>query len=65
MSRFVTKEGDKFIEEIESMEECKYKINGVCSNEYSVCLGYYMDTACNSEYYCEGFEEEDGIIGDD
>ena len=65
MSRFVTQEGDKFIEEIESMEVCRWLINETCCNEDCICLGYFMDTACNSEEYCEGFEEEDGIIGDD
>ena len=65
MSRFITKEGDKYIEEIESMEICKHRINDVCCNEDCVCLGYYMDTTCDSEDDCAYFEEEDGIIGDD
>ena len=65
MSRFVTQEGDKFIEEIESMDLCKHKINDICCNEECICLGFYMDTPCNSKEACEGFEEEDGIIGDD
>lgn len=63
MSRFVTKEGDKFIEEIESMDKCKWAINDTCCNEKSECLGYYV--YCDGMKHCEDFEEEDGIIGDD
>ena len=64
MSRFVTQEGDKFIEEIESMEVCKKCINGVCCNEKGEWLGAYA-FACIDKEHCEYFEEEDGIIGDD
>ena len=63
MSRFITKEGDKYIEEIESMEVCKWKINDMCCNEKSEWLGSYI--YCDGKQNCEGFEEEDGIIGDD
>ena len=67
MSRFITKEGDKYIEEIESMEVCRWKINEVCCNDKSEHLGdfptFYLD--CDSNKDCEHFEKEDGIIGDD
>lgn len=63
MSRFVTQEGDTFIEEIESMDVCKHRINDVCCNEKSEWLGSYV--YCDEMKYCEDFEEEDGIIGDD
>lgn len=65
MSRFVMEISGQFIEEIDSMDVCKHMINGICSNEDCVCLGYCMETACNSNKDCEYFEEEDGIIGDD
>lgn len=65
MSRFVTQEGDKFIEEIESMDVCKYMINDVCCNEECEHLGSYPFVDCDSKLACKCFEEEDGIIGDD
>ena len=62
MSRFVTKNKDgTYIEEIESMQICKYRINEVCCNEKSEHLGdwfYY----CDSRNKCQNFEKEDGII---
>ena len=67
MSRFVTQEGDKYIEEIESMEICRWKINEVCCNDKSKYLADYPYpyVDCDSNKDCEYFEEEDGIIGDD
>lgn len=62
MSRFLTSmKNGTYLEEIESMEECKWRINDVCCNENSEFLG---------DYYCEAkknrkcFEKEDGIIKD-
>lgn len=62
MSRFVTKVGDKYIEEIESMEVCKWKINEVCCNEECILLGYYVESYVCEDGECDCFEEEDGII---
>lgn len=63
MSRFVTKVGDKFIEEIESMELCKCMINEVCCNEKCHWLGSYtFNLNCDSEEDCKYFVKEDGII---
>lgn len=66
MSRFLTKVvdkyGERYIEEIESMEVCKWRINDVCCNENSIRCGECIGMRCNNikDYYC--FEKEDGII---
>lgn len=62
MSRFLTKEGERYIEEIESMELCKWLINEVCCNDQSECCGDYPYLHCESKKYCRYFEKEDGII---
>ncbi len=65
MSRYLTKtENDETIEEIESMEKCKWLINEVCCNDKSDCLGDfpYPSSICESIYGCGCFEKEDGII---
>lgn len=42
MSRFLTRNPDgTYLEEIESMEVCKWKINEVCCNENSPDLADY------------------------
>lgn len=60
MSRFITKEGDKYIEEIASMEVCRWKINEVCCNEESEWCGSCI--YCDDMSHCEDYEKEDGII---
>lgn len=67
MSRFYTiQENGKPLEEIESMEVCKWRINEVCCNDESDCVADFPDPRemCyedNSER-CQYFEKEDGII---
>lgn len=65
MSRFLTqKENGSYLEEIESMEICKWRINNVCCNEKSNCLGDYPypSSLCENEHGCGCFEKEDGVI---
>lgn len=60
MSRFLTRLKDgTMLEEIESMEECKWRINDVCCNDSSEFLGDYY---CKSELKRPCFEAEDGIV---
>jgi hypothetical protein len=60
MSRFLTKKDDgSYLEEIESMHECKWRINDCCCNESSEFLG---DCYCSSYRNRPCFEKEDGII---
>lgn len=65
MSRFYTIEKDGVsLEEIESMEICKWRVNEVCCN--GDC-GYVADfpyphCKCKSKKDCDYFEKEDGII---
>lgn len=60
MSRFLTSNPDgTYLEEIESMEVCRWRINDVCCNESSEYLG---DFCCKAELNRECFEKEDGII---
>ncbi len=70
MSRFLTstEDGEK-IEEIESMEVCKWRIDDVCCNGKSDYLGNYPypSSICEIDedgknYACDCFEKEDGII---
>jgi len=61
MSRFVTKTDKGYIEEIESMEVCKYRINEVCCNDKCEHLGDWF-FSCDDKNKCECFEKEDGII---
>ena len=62
MSRFITKEGDKYIEEIESMEVCRWRINEVCCCDKCALLGEYPPSRCDEDVFCSCFEKEDGII---
>ena len=52
MSRFITKQGNKYIEEIESMEVCKMKYNGVCCNDKCPDLGDYPYPSRKCEGSC-------------
>lgn len=62
MSRFLTKKDDgTYLEEIESMEVCKWRINDVCCNENSEHLGDWF-YCCDDKIKCKYFEKEDGII---
>jgi len=61
MSRFVTKTDEGYIEEIESMEVCRYRINDICCCKDSDYLGWDMPR-CNSKEICENFTKEDGVI---
>lgn len=66
MSRFLTKKEDgTYLEEIESMEVCKWRINDVCCNESSQYLADYPYPfcECRDKKYCEYFEKEDGKLG--
>ena len=73
MSRFLTrKEDGTYLEEIESMEICKWRINDVCCNDKSDCLGDYPypSSICELEedgknWACGCFEKEDGVIEED
>ena len=60
MSRFITKQGNKYIEEIESMEVCKMKYNGVCCNDKCPDLGDYPYPSMKCEGSCVYFEKEGG-----
>lgn len=62
MSRFLTKEGDKYIEEIESMEVYRWLVNEVCCNNGCEYIADYPDIGCDNKEECEYFEKEDGII---
>ena len=61
MSRFLTQINGEYIEEIESMKVCKYRINDICCNEKCEHLGDWF-FSCDDENKCECFEEEDGVI---
>lgn len=70
MSRFLTStENGEKIEEIESVQVCKWRINDICCNYKSDCLGNYPypSSICKIDedgknYACACFQEEDGII---
>ncbi len=62
MSRFVTRtDNGEWIEEIESMDVCKWRLNEVCCNEDSEYLGWY-GCHCEDNSECKYFEKEDGVI---
>ena len=62
MSRFLTQNKDgSYLEKIESMNTCKYRINDVCCNEESEHLGDWFFN-CDDKTKCENFVKEDGII---
>lgn len=61
MSRFLTlKKDGSYLEEIESMEVCRWKINEVCCNDSSPYLADYPYPycKCESKKDCEFFEKE-------
>ena len=62
MSRFAMKVNDIWVEEIESMEVCKWRINDVCCNSDCDDVGDYPYHNCDSCGECDYFELEDGII---
>lgn len=69
MSRNMTRlENGEILEEIESKEVCKWRINEVCCNDESEELADYPypSEKCYKEtdknYRCEHYEDEDGII---
>lgn len=65
MSRFLTINPDgTFLEEIESMEVCKWRINDVCCNDKSPDLADYPypREKCEGKEGCKHFEKENGII---
>jgi len=65
MSRYLTqKEDGTYLEEIESMDMCKWKINEVCCNgECEYVADYpYPYCKCESKEDCQYFEKEDGIV---
>ena len=65
MSRFLTKKDDEtYLEEIESMEVCKWRINDICCNESSEDLGDYPypREKCESKKGCRYFEKENGVV---
>ena len=65
MSRFLTRQDDgSYLEELESMDVCRWRIDGICYNVLCDCFGDcpYPSSICESNRYCEHFEKEDGII---
>ena len=62
MSRFLSKQNGEYIEEIASMEVCKWKINEICCNEACDCLGDYPYLPCDDIDVCGCFEKEEGLI---
>ena len=66
MSRFLTQKDDgSYLEEIESMEVCKWRINEVCCNDdcENVADYPYPYCKCENKEQCSCFEKEDGVIG--
>lgn len=60
MSRYLSKNDDgSYLEEIESMDECKWKVNDMCCNDSSPYLG---DFCCSFKLKRMCFEKEDGEI---
>ena len=63
MSRFITRQDDDtYLEEIESMEICKWRYNDVCANDKCPDLADYPYPSNKCEGSCPYFEKEDGII---
>ena len=69
MSRFLTRNEDgTYLEEIESTEVCRWRINEVCCNDKCECLGDYPINSeqcfkdCDKFWKCPHFEEDDGKI---
>lgn len=70
MSRFLTCNDDgTYLEEIESMEVCRWRINDVCCNDKCDCLGDFpypremCNMFCEDYISCDFYEKEDGNIG--
>lgn len=65
MSRFLIKKEDgTYLEQIESMYLCRWKVNEVCCNEKSRYIADYPPNyICENEGFCKCFEKEDGKIG--
>lgn len=60
MSRFITYYKDKEpLEEIDSMTECKWRINDCCCNGDSPYVG---DVYCEARLKRKCFVKEDGVI---
>ena len=65
MSRFITKEDDEYLIEIDDRKVCKYMYDYVCCNDKSqYCADYPYYENCMSNKYCKYFEKEDGIINE-
>ena len=70
MSRFLTlKEDGTYLEEIESMGVCKWRIDDICCNDKCDWLADYPypSSICEIDedgknYACGCFKKEDGII---
>lgn len=65
MSRFITQNKDEtYLEEIESLEVCRWRINDICCNDSSPYLADYPSPfcKCESKEDCPYFEKEDRII---
>ena len=62
MSRFLSKVNGEYIEEIDSMDVCRWKINEVCCNETCDSLGDYPYISCDGIDVCSCFEKEEGLI---
>ena len=64
MSRWLERKGSLYLEEIESMEICKWKINEICCCDQCEYLGDYPYPRCKCESRadCKWFEKEDGIL---
>ena len=61
MSRFLTENNDgTYLEEIESMEVCRWRINEVCCNDESPDLADYPYPSSKCEGSCKYFLKEDG-----
>lgn len=65
MSRFLTRLKDGImLEEIESLDICKWRIDEVCCNADCDYVGDYPypNCKCESKKQCGYFEKEDGIL---
>ena len=54
-----SKQDGTYLEKVESMEECKWRINGMCCNDSSEFLG---DCYCEKDLKRNCFKKEDGVI---
>lgn len=68
MSKFLTRLQDgTMLEEIESLDICKWRIDEVCCNGDCDYVGDYPYPycECKNKEQCEYFEKEDGIVEND